>query len=80
LHNLEKDYITFQQNKKLYDQTVKEHGVQVLNSMTPYTDVINKSPEIKRISEEARQQMTEREKEYKDALDRAKKRRASAGG
>jgi hypothetical protein len=80
LHNLEKDYITFQQNKKLYDQTVKEHGVQVLNSMTPYTDVINKSPEIKRISEEARQQMAEREKEYKDALDRAKKRRASAGG
>jgi hypothetical protein len=80
LHNLEKDYITFQQNKKLHDQTVQEHATQVQHSFTPYTDIINKSPKIKDINEKAREDMATIEAQYNDAIRRARERRASGGG
>jgi hypothetical protein len=80
LHNLEKDYITFQQNKKLYDQVTKEHRKQQQHSPTPYTDVINNSSEIQRINQEARDEMKKREKYLSDAIKiRSEKRRAEEG-
>lgn len=81
LHNLQKDYVTFQQNKKLYDQVVKEHKNQSKYSATPYTDVINSSPEISRINTEARSAMHAHESDYQKAIRaRAEKRRASEKG
>lgn len=81
LHNLQKDYVTFQHNKKLYDQVVKEHRNQSKYSPTPYTDVINSSPEISRINTEARAAMHSHESDYQKAIRaRAEKRRSSEGG
>jgi hypothetical protein len=81
LHNLEKDYLSFQQTKKLYDQTTKEHRLQQEHSVTPYTDVINNSPEIQRINAESRQRMLEQEDLYKSAIkQRADMRKKNQGG
>jgi len=78
LHNLQKDYVTFQHNKKLYDQVVKEHNNQAQYSSTPYTDVLNKSPEIARINAKAREEMHRHETDYQNAIrQRAEKRRSS---
>lgn len=80
LHNLEKDYLSFQQTKKLYDQAVKEHRLQQQHSVTPYTDVINSSPEIARINNEARQRMSEQESLYDQAVkQRAQMRKQNQG-
>jgi len=80
LHNLEKDYLSFQQTKKLYDQTVKEHRLQQEHSVTPYTDVINNSPEIQRINAEARQRMSQQEDLYRSAIkQRAEMRNKNQG-
>ena len=68
LHNLEKDYLSFQQTKKLHDQVVKEHRLQQQHSVTPYTDVINSSPEIARINNEAREKMSQQEALYGQAV------------
>jgi len=79
LHNLQKDYVTFQQNKELHDQTVKEHRVQQLHSLTPYTDVINNSPKIQAINSDARDRMQKHETDYESAIERARKRREAGG-
>jgi hypothetical protein len=68
LHNLEKDYLSFQQTKKLHDQVLKEHRLQQQYSVTPYTDVINSSPEIQRINKEARERMMQQEALYAQAV------------
>jgi hypothetical protein len=80
LHNLQKDFVTFNQNKKLYDQTVKEYRGQQKHSMTPYTDVINNSPELARINEAARREMMGHESDYQAAIrQRAELRKANQG-
>ena len=80
LHNLEKDHITFQQNKKLYDRVVEEHRNQTKYSQTPYTDVLNNSSELARINKDAREEMKKREAQLQQAIGiRAEKRRAAEG-
>ena len=77
LHNLQKDYVTFRQNKQLYDQVGREYRNQQKYSPTPYTDVINSSPDIARINEQARSEMDRYETEYSQAVRQlAEKRRA----
>jgi hypothetical protein len=81
LHNLQKDYVTFRHNKKLFDQVVKEHQIQSQYSPTPYTDVINNSPEMAKINADARSEMHKHETSYQEAIRRrAEKRKASEGG
>jgi hypothetical protein len=77
LHNLQKDYVTFRQNKQMYDQVNKEYAFQQKYSPTPYTDVIKNSPDIARINEEARSEMDRYESEYGQAVRQlAEKRKA----
>jgi predicted DNA-binding ArsR family transcriptional regulator len=79
LHNLQKDYVTFQQNKKLYDQVVQEHRVQQAHgSATPYTDVISNSPNLAQINADARKEAHTFELQYQDAIRRIKEKRESS--
>jgi hypothetical protein len=79
LHNLQKDFVTFAQSKKLYDQVTKEHRNQQKYSPTPYTDVFNNSPEIMRINEKARQEMMGHEADYQSAIRQRAQQRANQG-
>jgi hypothetical protein len=77
LHNLQKDYVTFQQGKKIFDVANQEHRNQQKYSATPYTDVLNSSPDIRRASEQAREKMKEYEDYYSEAIrSQAEKRKS----
>jgi hypothetical protein len=80
LHNLEKDYLQFQYNKKLYDQVKKEHDVQSKVSVTPYTDILRQSPYVKDLRSEADERNSITEKNYREAIKRAKEARNKASG
>jgi hypothetical protein len=75
LHNLQKDYVTFIHNKQLFDQVNKEYRSQQEHSPSPYTDVINNSPEIARINANAREEMHKHEADYQEAIRQIAKRR-----
>jgi hypothetical protein len=78
MHNLQKDYVTFRQNKNMYDQIKKEHPNQQKFSPTPYTDVINNSPDLAKINERARAEMEEFENVYSQII-REKSEKQKAG-
>lgn len=81
LHTLQKGYVEFKQNKKLYDTVVKEHRNQVKSgTVTPYTDVLHNSPELARINAEAREQMSQHERDYEAAIRRANENRRKLTG
>lgn len=76
LHNLQKDYVTFRQNKRLYDTVVPEYQHQIKSgSVTPYKDVIDHSPEIAKINANAREEMHKHETDYQHAIRIAKERK-----
>lgn len=80
LLNLTKDYITFKQNKSLYDQMVREYSNQQSVSPTPYTDILNNSPYLKDISKKSSEEADAVEKNYSKAIDEMKRRRKSSSG
>jgi len=80
LLNLTKDYITFKQNKSLYDQMVREYSNQQSVSPTPYTDILNNSPYLKDISRKSSEEADAVEKNYSKAIDEMKRRRKSSSG
>lgn len=78
LHNLQKDYVNFQQSKKLHDQAMKEYSQQQQYSSTPYTDIFKNSPKISKINEDARKEMAEYESGYKEYIRRLAEKRQSS--
>lgn len=79
LHNLQKDYVSFRQSKQLYDQTLKEYRNQQKHSPTPYTDVINNSPEIANINARMRKEMQDHEIDYQEAIRQRAQKRSNQG-
>jgi hypothetical protein len=77
--NLSKDYVTFKQNKALYDQVMKEFPLQsATNTATPYTDILNNSEYLKDINKKAKEDGEKLERLHSEAIRNMKEKRKSA--
>lgn len=77
LNILHKNKVAFDMNKQLYDTLVDERS-KFANpeSLTPYTDIMRNSDQIKRIKEESNRRLEKHKADYQAMLDRQKKVKA----
>lgn len=74
LNILHKNKVAFDENKQLYDTLVDERSQFASpESLTPYTDVMRNSPQIKKIKEEAQRRLEKHKSDYQAMLDQQKK-------
>lgn len=78
LNILHKNKVAFDMNKKLYDTLVDERSSRVNpESLTPYTDIMRNSEQIKRIKEDANKRLEKYKSDYQAMLDAQSKARKS---
>jgi hypothetical protein len=78
LNILHKNKVAFDENKQLHDVLVDERSTKANpESLTPYTDVMRSSPQIKKIKEDAQKRFEKHKNDYQEMLDRQNKAKGS---